>query len=471
VSSWQPFEYLLHKLYPFWAPESIPTTAFLPAIDSFQRQFCAKADVMFSDRALWVIIGQSKASQRVVRLNSSLSILIATRTVLVQWACPLLVAGASLLTGCSTNSGWLSSAGPSLEQVQAMRTEHGAQSLDGIQIVQVTDSVARKLLAVRQPGLFSDTFAALKQTPFVVGTGDVLEVSVWEAPPAMLFGSGSSDPRAGPSTTRVTIFPEQMVNSDGAITMPFAGQVLAAGRTPLQIQTELALRLQGKANQPQVLVRVIRNVSSNVTVVGEVASSTRMPLTAQGERLLDALAAAGGVRQPVNKMTLQITRGEEVKALPLDVIIRDPKQNIVLQAGDVVTALYQPLSFTVLGATGKNEEINYETQGISLTQALARAGGLQDARSDARGVFVFRFEAADALDWPAKLLATPEGKVPVVYLLDLKDPASFLVAQSFPISNRDVLYVSNAPAAELQKFLNIVISVTAPVWGVINMTR
>lgn len=383
----------------------------------------------------------------------------------------LLVAASSLLTGCSTNSSWLSSAGPSLEQVDALRTERGVQRLAGIQIVDLTDAVARKLLATRKHGLFSESFAAVTQTGFVVGAGDVLEVSVWEAPPALLFGSGLSDARAGPSITRVTSFPEQMVNSDGAITMPFAGQVPAAGHTPLQIQTELVRRLQGKANQPQVLVRVIRNVSSNVTVVGEVASSTRMPLTARGERLLDALAAAGGVRQAVNKMTLQITRGDQVKALPLDLIIRDPKQNIVLQAGDVVTALYQPLSFTVLGATGKNEELNFEAQGISLTQALARSGGLQDARADARGVFVFRYEEADALDWPGKVLTTPDGKVPVVYQIDLKDPASFLVAQSFPISNRDLLYVSNAPAAELQKFLNIVISVTAPVWGVINMTR
>jgi protein involved in polysaccharide export with SLBB domain len=149
---------------------------------------------------------------------------------------------------------------------------------------------------------------------------------------------------------------------------------------------------RGKANQPQVLVRVIRNATSNVTVVGEVAASTRMPLTARGERLLDALAAAGGVRQPVGKVTLQLTRGEQVHALALDTIIRDPKQNIALQPGDVVTALFQPLSFIVLGATAKNEELNFEAQGITLAQALARVGGVQDRLADARAVFIFRFE-------------------------------------------------------------------------------
>lgn len=380
-------------------------------------------------------------------------------------------AGCLFLSGCSTNSPWLSSAGPSLGQIEASQKSLDTPRLDGIQLIQVNDAIARKLLASRKQGLFSDSFAAESKPGFVVGAGDVVEVSVWEAPPAMLFGSGMADVRSGPSTTRVTSFPEQAVNSDGTVNMPFAGQVPAAGRTPQQIETELVRRLKGKANQPQVLVRVIRNVSSNVTVVGDVAASTRMPLTARGERLLDALAAAGGVRQPVNKMTLQITRGNHVEALPLDVIIRDPKQNIVLQAGDVVTALHQPLSFTVLGATGKNEELSFEAQGISLTQALGRSGGLQDARADARGVFVFRFEEATALDWPTKVVTTPDGKVPVIYQIDLKDPASFFVAQSFPVNNRDVLYVSNAPAAELQKFLNIISATVSSIYLANSLTR
>ena len=383
----------------------------------------------------------------------------------------LAFASALGLAGCSVIPLWLPSAGPSVEQVRTLNKDRDPLRLEGIQLVEVNDAIARKLLAGRRQSLFSDSFAEVPRTGFVVGAGDVVEVSVWEAPPALLFGAGGMDSRTAAAPTRVTSFPEQMVNSDGAVNMPFAGQVPAAGRTPQQIEAEVVRRLQGKANQPQVLVRVIRNMSSNVTVVGEVAASTRMPLTARGERLLDALAAAGGVRQPVNKMTLQVTRGNQVQALPLDMIIRDPKQNIVLMAGDVVTALHQPLSYTVLGATGKNEELSFEAQGISLTQALARAGGLQDARADARGVFVFRFEEANALEWTGKVVTTPDGKVPVIYQIDLKDAASFFVAQSFPVNNRDVLFVSNAPAAELQKFLNIVTSIAAPVLGVINVTR
>jgi polysaccharide biosynthesis/export protein len=159
-----------------------------------------------------------------------------------------------------------------------------------------------------------------------------------------------------------------------------------------------------------------------------------------------------------------VTRGEMVASLPLETIIRDPRQNVPLRAGDVVTALFQPYSFTALGATGKNQEINFEAQGITLAQALARSGGLEDSRSDAQGVFIFRLENAQALNWPSEpVRTTADGKVPVVYRVNLRDPNSFFVAQSFMMDNKDLLYVSNAPVTEIQKVLNLVFSVAYPV--------
>lgn len=338
-----------------------------------------------------------------------------------------------------------------------------------IQVVDITDTVARKLMDRRRYQLFSELLGDVPDTSFKIGPGDVLEVSVWEAPPASLFGSSTVDPRIGTSA-RVTVMPEQMVSSEGTITFPFLGLVKVSGMSLQQIEAEITKRLNGKANLPQVLARLVKNTTANVTLVGEMGASVRMPLSPKGERLLDALAAAGGVRQPVDKMTIQVTRGTSVYSLPMETIIRDPRQNIILQPGDVVTALFQPLSFTALGATAKNGEINFEAQGISLAQALARSGGLIDSRADALGVFIFRFEEAEALDWPQKPVAqTPDKRVPVVYRMNLRDPAGFLVAQNFPVHDKDVLFVSNAPAAELQKFLNLVSSVLSPTLGVMTL--
>lgn len=367
----------------------------------------------------------------------------------------LIFSAIALLGGCGSKSSWLASSGPSAARIQ---DSEQSVATSAIQVVDVDDSVARQILSSQAQSQFSDVFGAKYSSDYSVGAGDAVEISVWEAPPATLFGSGVLDAKTGMSTSRVSTFPEQVVQSNGMINIPFAGQVRATGKTLLEIENEIIRRLSSKANQPQVLVRLTRNSNANVAIVGEVTKSIRMPLTPRGEKLLDALAAAEGVRQPINKMTLQVTRGETVRSMPLERVIQDPKQNIMLQPGDIVTALYQSQSFTVLGATGKNEEQNFEAQGISLAQALARAGGLRDERSDAHGVFIFRFEDQNAVKWNSKPSLTPEGKVPVIYRIDLKNPTAFFVAQSFPIRNKDVLYVSNAPAAEMQKFLNIVTS-------------
>jgi polysaccharide export outer membrane protein len=136
----------------------------------------------------------------------------------------------------------------------------------------------------------------------------------------------------------------------------------------------------------------------------------------------------------------------------------------------VITAYFQPYSFTALGATGQNQEIPFEAQGISLVQALARVGGVQDNRADARGVFIFRFEEPDAVPEQAKGgIKTAENKVPVIYRMNLTDGSAFLTAQNFAVKNKDVLYVSNASSVELQKFLNILVSAVYPIVNVGNI--
>jgi polysaccharide export outer membrane protein len=365
---------------------------------------------------------------------------------------------ALLLCGCAS---FLPASGPSGGAVKRAATPVGAAA---IQVIDVDDSVTRRLLEQRNGRLFSDALHvdAIRARP--VGAGDMLEVSIWEADPATLFSTSTVQLPGQIGTSHATVLPDQMVDDEGFISVPFAGRIPAAGKSLPEIEQEVVHRLTGKANQPQVLVRLTHNFSANATVVGDVNTSTRVPLVPGNDRLLDALAAAGGVKDPVTKMTIQVARANNTYSLPLETIIKNPQQNVTLLPGDVVTALFQPYSFMALGATGKNDEINFETQGISAAQALARAGGLLDERSNARGVFIFRFEPQAALDWPRQpVKTTPDGKVPVVFRIDLSDPSSFFLIQTFPIENGDVLYVSNAPVTELQKFLNLLFTVAYPI--------
>jgi polysaccharide export outer membrane protein len=303
----------------------------------------------------------------------------------------------------------------------------------------------------------------------IIGRGDVLEVTIWEAPPAVLFGvnntsfggnTASTSDLAGGSIGQRTGLPETMVDEDGDIRVPFAGSIPAAGRTPREVEQEIVARLRGKAHDPQVAVRVTTNASSDVTVVGDVATNGRVPLTPKGERLLDILASAGGVKASVDKVMIQVTRGQRVADLPLATVIADPAQNIRLGPGDIVTALYQPYSFTALGATNKSDEIPFEATGLTVAQALGRVGGLREDRANIKGAFIFRLEDPAALDpiTAASAPRTADGRIPVIYQFDLSDPATFFIAQSFPMRNKDILYVSAAPLSDIQRFVSMMSS-------------
>ncbi|MDR6502143.1 polysaccharide export outer membrane protein [Burkholderia ambifaria] len=338
------------------------------------------------------------------------------------------------------------------------------QSQARIKVVDLTPDAVGRMRMRDTRRTFADHFEPARSRTDVLGRGDIVAITIWEAPPATLFGSMDTTGSMAPAAAKATALPEQTIDSNGRLIVPFAGSIGAAGMTIPELESTIVSRLKAKANEPQVLVRIVRNTTADVTVVGDVGSSMRVPLTPKGERLLDALAAAGGVRQSVTKVTVQITRGDQVFSMPLDAVIRDPRQNIALQAGDVVTALYQPVSFMAFGATGKNEEIGFEGQGISLAQALARSGGLLDSRADARGVFVFRLEdaASLAVARDEAMPVTADGRVPVVYRIDMKDPASMFIAQQFSMRDKDMLYVSNAPVADIQKLANLFYTVVFP---------
>jgi polysaccharide export outer membrane protein len=296
--------------------------------------------------------------------------------------------------------------------------------------------------------------------------GDTLEVTIWEAAPAALFGTANLDSGIGSNvaTSRPNTLPGIVVGPAGTITIPFAGQVPAAGRTLREIEQEIVRRLQGRAHLPQAMVRIAHNATANVTVLGDVKNPERVPLTPRGERVLDAIAEAGGTSAPIDRMTIEITRGGVVQRMAARDLVRDPRQNIILRSDDVVTALYQPYSFTVMGATGKNDEVRFEGIGLTLAQALGRMGGLQDMRADPRGVFLFRWEKPELLGSVAQgAQPNADGLIPVIYQVDLKQPATYLAAQHFRMRDGDVIYVSNSRVAELQRFVNIVSSSILPV--------
>lgn len=376
----------------------------------------------------------------------------------------------ALTSGCAA-TGLSTAVGPSRDAVLKANT---SADVEGIKVIALTPAVAQQLSRLSPMPGFADVIGDAPPIGTTVGVGDSLEVTIWEAPPALLFNSGAfgTGIAAVAQTSRPGTFPETVVGPSGSITIPFAGQVPAAGRNLRQIEQSIVSRLSKKANQPQAVVRIARNATANVSVVGEVANAGRFALTPRGERILDAISQAGGTRQPVDRVTVQVTRGDTTATMPMQAVVRDARQNVVLQRDDIVTVLFQSNSFVVLGAAGKNEEVRFETSGLTLSQALGRIGGLQDMRADPKGVFLFRYESAERVRNLLPLPASDQGeRVPVIFQVDLKQPETFFAAQSFAMRDGDVIFISNSPASDLQRFVSLIASTVLPALSVTSTVR
>jgi len=268
--------------------------------------------------------------------------------------------------------------------------------------------------------------------------------------------------QAGRPGTRV---PVQQVGTDGAITIPYAGRIPVAGRTPHEVEQAIDGRLAGKAVDPQALVTVLLSPVNSVSVAGEVIGGKRVPLNPGGEHLLDVIAAAGGESAPVHETFVELSRDGVTATVPLAMLVDHPEENIFARPGDVLTLTKRPQTFSVFGATGKNAAITFDRDRLSLSEALAKSGGLLDDQADPRAVFLFRYEPESVVKALGQPLASdaPSGLSPVAYRFDLKEAKTYLLAKEFPVRDKDVVFVANAEIQPVYRFFTALQNVTGPV--------
>lgn len=365
----------------------------------------------------------------------------------------LLIVGA--VAGCDFLS--LPRAGPSAAEVVSASapTKTGETRFA---LVDVNAGIATKMeawAAVSLQGTFGQQGRVAVDA---IGVGDSVQVVIWEAAAGGLFSAPATD-RAG-AGSRSAVIPEQVVGgSDGSITVPYAGRIRVAGKAPREVEQEIVSALKGKAVEPQALVTVTRNVANTVTVLGEVTGGARIPLTTRGDRILDAVAASGGIRVPAYETFITLVRGGRSVSIPMEAILSNPAENIYVRPGDVISVTRDPQTFIAAGATGANGVIPFGALGITLDQAIAKAGGLNDNRADPTGVFVVRYERSSDYDQLGLARPSPAdvSRVPVIYRVSMRSPDGFFVAHRFPIRNKDIVYVSNASATDVQKTIGILL--------------
>jgi polysaccharide export outer membrane protein len=378
----------------------------------------------------------------------------------------LLVAG--LLPACSLLPG----TGPKSDSVEGNATS-GLRSTTALPYALV-DISADTIGLLSEPNLitFQGAFPDKRPKPEqVAGVGDVLNISIFEAAPGGLFTPATA---AGARPGNFVDLPPQAVDQKGSIYVPYAGEIPAAARTLPEIQQAIVARLRNRAIEPQVVVSLNQQHSSVVSVLGDVNTPGVLALNSVGERLLALIARAGGPKFEAIESYVTLQRdGKRVRVL-LSRVVHDPNENIFIRPNDVIFVTRESPSFTALGALnqnvfGFNSEITFDTETLTLAQAIGKAGGLNDQQSDPAEVFLYRYEDRPLLQ---KLGVDTKrfsyDRIPTIYHINLRDPSGMLLASGFQMRTKDVMYVANAKVVDYYKLLTLINATAASVSNTAN---
>ena len=291
------------------------------------------------------------------------------------------------------------------------------------------------------------------------GVNDVLAVTIFEAAAGGLFIPSEAGVRPG----NFVSIPNQPIDTDGNITIPYAGKIRAGGRTPVQVQDEIVNALKNRAIEPQAIVSIVNQNSSLITVLGDVGTPSRFPANYNAEHLLDTIARAGGPKGNAWDGWVMLERDKKRDIVPFGALLYEPAENnIWTHPNDTIYIYSEPQTFIAFGATGSQGQFNFAAWRISLAEAVAKAGGLNDQNAEPGYVFLYRGEERNVAQQLGIDISKYAGPIiPVVYNVNFRDPAGYFLATRFQMRNKDVLYISNTTsvqAAKAMNFFNLVLT-------------
>lgn len=355
------------------------------------------------------------------------------------------VAAVAFMGGCAL----VPSSGPASYDIDAKRTHELPYAL-----VKLTPETVATLGHYEPRGL-AGAFPDKKEKPanLVFGIGDVVSVTIFEAAAGGLFIPTEAGVRPGNFVT----IPDQTVDNDGNISVPYAGLVKAAGRTNGEIQNDIVNRIKNRAIEPQVVVSLSQQRTSLVSVFGEVNTPTRYPAAASGakDRITDAITRAGGIKGQGYETWVMLQRGSTRATVPFANLVYEPTNNIYVQPGDRIYVYREQQKFLAFGASGQQGEFNFDAWRINLAEAVGKAGGLVDVQADPASVYLYRLEPREVAQELGVHVENFTGElIPVIFSISFRDPGGYFLATNVQMRNQDVLFVANSPSVDVTKFLN-----------------
>ena len=251
------------------------------------------------------------------------------------------------LSGC-----FLPSSGPESFDVKAQ-----VYSSVPYALVPLTEEVVDVLSRYEPKGLSGAFTDRRPPANLRFGIGDVVTVTIFEAAAGGLFIPTEAGVRPG----NFVQLPDQAVDNDGNISVPYAGVIRAAGRTNVEVQNEIVSRIRNRAIEPQVVVALSSQRTSLVSVNGEVNNPVRFAAAAAGaeDRITDAIVRAGGIRGQGFETWVTLERNGKRATVPFENLIMNASNNIYIQPKDRIYVYREQQKFIAFGAAGRAGRVQF----------------------------------------------------------------------------------------------------------------
>jgi len=280
--------------------------------------------------------------------------------------------------------------------------------------------------------------------PYTIGSGDIVSIVVWDHPE--LAGQGIAGAASPADTAGSAPAPAPagfVVDHEGRVQFPFAGQLTLAGLTEEQARVLLTSRLARYLASPNVTLRVQAYRSKRVYIDGEVKSPGLQAINDIPMTLTEALNRAGGVLPTADQSRIALERGDERYLIDLRALVAKGINpgDVMLRHGDLVRVHSRDESKVfVSGEVVVPRALTMHDGRLTLNEALGESGGVSPLTGDARQIYVVR--------------KASEGTR--VFQLDARRTGALAMAESFELHPKDLVYVAASPLANWHRNLSMI---------------